>query len=610
MSSKTKNNPAPKQTVLSDRLKNRGEREKRIQLDFVFGAMMIAALFFALWKTHYGYRDYDETFFLSMAHRLSQGDVMFKHEWNLSQMAGFLLIPFVKLYTWITGGTEGIILAARTVYTLLHAGVAVIIYLRFRERRSYVIALACVMFFLFSPFSIMAYSYNSMALDLITLSGVVLATANYEKKLPLILSGLMFAGAVLCSPYMLFVYMFYVFCVAVHHILKKIGILKGFVIGSEMFSVKTLLWCTVGAASLAVVFLVWLLPRVSIGEILESVNRMMGYSRLQGYTFGMRVSSYFRSIYTLVDGFMIGLIVFGVNTLVMVIDRNRSKRAGIYLSVSALCTLYTLFLIIPKSTEVYFNGIMLPMLYVSISSYILCKNKPRELFASLFVVGILYSFVAFLGSDQGIHIICVAFTAANMAGYVFLSQVLKEMFEDREIKLPFKAVRIAALVMVIATLGTQLWVQVHVKRVYSFWEFGIDTLDVEFKDGPAKGLYSADYTVNKYETIYNDIQYYKSKEPDNLLVIYPNPWIYLELNDMRYAGYSAWIGDDRYTSAAEVSQRLLDYWEENPEKMPKYVYIVKGTGWDINTLFGPFVGKGYTYFENDVSYKMERTDAN
>ena len=195
----------------------------------------------------------------------------------------------------------------------------------------------------------------------------------------------------------------------------------------------------------------------------------------------------------------------------------------------------------------------------------------------------------------------------NFAGYIFLAQLIKEMVGKFDSSKLYKGTLIAASVVLVAALGIQFGVQFHNKRTHCFWEFGIDTLDTEFTQGPAKGIYSADYTVAKYNEIYNDIQSYKNMKSDNMLVLYSNPWVMMALHDMKYSGYSAWIGDDRYTSASEVSQRLLDYWEVNPDKMPKYVYIVKGTEWDKNTLFGPFVGKGYTYSENNISYKMERT---
>lgn len=594
--------PESKPKVLS-----RLDEKSKLRLqNGVFISLMVAAFFFALWKTHYGYRDYDETFFLAIPHRLSLGDVMFKHEWNLAQMSGFLLLPFVKLYTLITGGTEGIILAARIYYTVLHTAVASYVYYRLRKY-GYIALFGCLLFFLFSPFDIMAYSYNSMALDLLVLSGVTMATTSYEKKTPLILSGLAFAGAVLCSPYMLFVFVTYVVCVGIHHLLKKLGRLPNVVLRSELFSIKTALWFTVGAASLAVVFLIWLLPRVSIGEIFESVSRMMSYSRLKGMTFGGRVNSYFTSIYNMNTYFPIVLGVYGAMLIGMIIDRNRRRRAALYLIISAACTIYSLSLMLEKSEDVYFNCIMIPMFFIGLTSYILCKEKPKTIFASVFCLGILYSFFAFLGSDQGIHIISVAFVIVNFAGYIFLAQLIKEMVGKFDSSRLYKGTLIAASVVLVAALGIQFGVQFHNKRTHCFWEFGIDTLDTEFTQGPAKGIYSADYTVAKYNEIYNDIQSYKNMKSDNMLVLYSNPWVMMALHDMKYSGYSAWIGDDRYTSASEVSQRLLDYWEVNPDKMPKYVYIVKGTEWDKNTLFGPFVGKGYTYSENNISYKMERT---
>ena len=40
----------------------------------------------------------DEGFYLTIPYRLIQGDCLLVDEWHVSQLAGFLLIPVLKLY--------------------------------------------------------------------------------------------------------------------------------------------------------------------------------------------------------------------------------------------------------------------------------------------------------------------------------------------------------------------------------------------------------------------------------------------------------------------------------------------------------------------------------
>ena len=93
-----------------------------------------------------------------------------------------------------------------------------VIYSRLKKY-GYFSVFGCVLYFLFTPFDIMALSYNTMGLDLIALTGILMATADYSKKLPLIISGLAFAGAVLCCPYLAAVYVMYIIAVGVDYVI-------------------------------------------------------------------------------------------------------------------------------------------------------------------------------------------------------------------------------------------------------------------------------------------------------------------------------------------------------------------------------------------------------
>lgn len=94
---------------------------------------MLSALTFAFWKCFYGFGSNDEPFYLTVAHRLSLGDSLIKDEWHLSQLSGFLLMPFVWLYRTIMHSTEGILLTARFLYVILHASVCVFVYKRLKN---------------------------------------------------------------------------------------------------------------------------------------------------------------------------------------------------------------------------------------------------------------------------------------------------------------------------------------------------------------------------------------------------------------------------------------------------------------------------------------------
>ena len=94
-----------------------------------------------------------------------------------------------------------------------------------------------------APYNIMAMSYDSMGLELVTVAGVLAATADYDKKLSMIFSGLCFAGAVLCNPYLIFVWALYGICTLVHFLLRKKEL--SFVLKSRLFAPKSFLFFTI-----------------------------------------------------------------------------------------------------------------------------------------------------------------------------------------------------------------------------------------------------------------------------------------------------------------------------------------------------------------------------
>ena len=76
----------------------------------VFTIVLILADSLMFWKTKYGYGGNDESFYLTIAHRLVKGDAMLADEWHMSQMSGIFIYPIMKFYLRLIPSTEGILL--------------------------------------------------------------------------------------------------------------------------------------------------------------------------------------------------------------------------------------------------------------------------------------------------------------------------------------------------------------------------------------------------------------------------------------------------------------------------------------------------------------------
>lgn len=584
--------------------KQRARDDKEKWRDFLFILLLAAAFTFAIWKCFYGFGGNDEAFYLTIPQRFLQGDALFTQEWHLSQMSSIFLLPFVGIYHMFADSFEGILLAARIYYVILHAVVASVVYARLRKY-GYIMVFASLFFFIYSPYDIMAYSYNTMAIDFVVLAGVLMGTTKFDKKIPLILSGVFFAASVLCSPYIAIGYVLYLICVGLHFVFK--GKDKKIAFKSELFSLKTCLWFTVGIAAMAVIFLITVLSRVGFGEIMNVLPKLLSDPEHPQIPITAKLQSYFRYSATFHAQFIYAVIAYGITAIVMIFDKKRRLHRSMYLIVTCGIVLFTYALIFPTLTTTGYNFIMYPMLFIGITSYVLCEDKPRELFVSLFCLGILYSFAVCMSSNQYFYVISMAMCTANVASFAFLARLIKEMRESEDNLDYAKLYKYSAFTLVVIMIALQGFFQIDVKAHHSFWD-GSDTatLTTQIEKGPAKGIFTNAARAKKYKAIYNDLNSYKSKTPGNILSLSGETWIYPALDKFPYATYSAWIGDENIVPVTSVISRLKEYYTVNPEKTPKYVYIPKDTKWETKNYIKELVAKGYKLKENTVSYQLEK----
>lgn len=581
-------------------VKQKSMSDKLFWQDIFFAAMLIAGLIFSIWKTQFGFGGYDESFYHTIPKRLLMGDALFVDEWNLSQMSAILQLPFVWLYTTIAGSTEGIIYAARVFYVIVHAGASVLIYTRLRKY-GYLSAIGSALFFIFTPYNIMALSYDSMGLGLVTIAGVLIATADYNKKLWIILSGLAFAGAVLCCPYLAIAYIIYAACMVVHIIIKNRNI--KFVLSSEMFSLRTFLFFTLGAGILAVIFLAFVLPKAGFGGIFENLPYMLDDPQHASTSLGSKLGKYFEYFYKCHPFFKYSLYTYGVMLIVLIFDRKRKLHRSLYLIVTTAVVIFTYVLLLETLHSTTYNAIMFPMIFIGITSYILCDNKPRELFAGLFVLGIIYSFCVHITSNQYFYIISMALAASNVASYIFLAQLIRDMKESPDNITYAVWVKRFSFIFVAFMIFLQGAFQIGSKARHVFWDGQPDTLTEKIEEGPAAGIYTTPQNKDSYTTIYSDFKNaYENKPEGNILIMSDKTWLYLAAEDMPYGTFSAWLAGENPSTLA----RLDKYYTVNPDKTPKYIYVPKDSKWDFEQIKSQAVKLGYKEKESAHSYQFEK----
>ena len=589
------------------------KQRKINKMDIIFTVAILIAFIFSLWRCRYGFGGNDEGFYLTIPHRITLGDIFIQDEWHLSQLSGFLTLPIVSLYTLIMGTTTGIILFMRYIYVVAHLLVSVFVYIRLRKY-GYGTLVAVLLYFIFTPFDIMTLSYNTMGLDLVTLSGVLMATADYNKKVSLIVAGIVFAGGVLCNPYLVIAYIIYALIAISNAIIKKLGkTIK--TLNEDYFSLKTFLVFSCGVLSLTVVFFIVYFSRAGISDIQTNLSYMLADPEHPPIAILDKIKYYFQSVWNCSELFKFAILAYGFLLAIMtLVDNNRKTHRIVYLVFTSAIVIFGYCTFIKDLVDMNFNNIMFPAVFLGITSYILSENKNKKLFVFNFCFGFVYSFAMCFASNQYYHVQSMAMASVNISSFVFAGVLIKEILDTQKntteekqdinkVSHNKKIRTILVFVPIIAVVAFQGVLQVVVKVNHIFWEYPLSQLNTTLTDGPAKGIITNNIYATSYQNILSDInEISENNSGEKILFLTEKTWTYLASEDMEYSTFSAWISGENDTSLS----RLKQYYQLNPEKVPTYIYIPKESYWNIISIQNEAVGYGYDFKEMSYGYLIEK----
>lgn len=576
----------------------------------LFTIIMSIAFMLSIWRIKYGFGGYDEPFYLTVPHRLFMGDSLLSEEWHVTQLSSVLLFPFVALYELITKTTDGIILYMRVIYTICHALVSVLLYVRLKNYK-YGAIFTSVLYFLFSPYGMKTLSYNTIALDALVLTAVFASTFNDKHKIIHTISGITFSMAVLCCPYMAVVYIIYCLCVSVHFVVYKFIIKKNNEYSFNVFSIRRFLYFSLGILISLTLFLSFVLSRVSINEVLENIPYILfGDPEHIGFSILDKTKNYFGYIFNCANNQIFITVPYILLIIALIIDKRRKQHRKIYLTLSIIVTAIILIMFSGQLNELYYNAIMFPLLFTGITSYILCDKKYKDLFTYFFIMGLLYSFIVNISSNQNENVIFTAMSVSNIASIIFTFQLIFEISSEKVSKSKINIVtKSICIISVYAVMFLQGFLQIYVFINHYYWEATVTSQQVsttDISEGIAKGItVTSDKALEYYQVKY-DLDYYKYKKPDKILFFSHKTWEYLFLDKFENASYSAWLSGLSYTTV----ERLNSYYKIHPDKLPTYIYIDKGSAelynFDLSNVYSTAIYYGYSIAENEISYKLDK----
>lgn len=532
---------------------NRSRKESTVTILF-FGAFLLLFLFL-IWKCRYGYGDMDEAFYLTIPYRLCRGDGLFIHEWHVSQLSGLLLYPIVRVYLWITGGnTEGMILHFRRIFTAVWSAGALFCFFRLRKFSLTGAGCAALALLIYTPFGIMALSYNSMGILLLVCAAVIMATAEKRLRVQYACAGALLAGAVLCCPYLAVLYGLF--------LIVSLGL---FFVKKDKAALQRWIWGTVGAAAVFGLFVLAVFSRCSFEAFRDSLFMILDDPEHPAFSLWGSVRIYLQAVLESAPGAGIVIAV-----CVLLTAAGRIWKKGKPFCFFGVCGAVAYYLLTFEISYRYINYLMFPAgllgLYCGVTTE---QKKIRKIFWWVWIPGAFYTFLLHLSSNQEFYAIASAAAVCTVASLAMVCRYVKEIGGETD----SRTIRAAALLAAAVVIGVQLVSETEMRYQSVFWEPSMEALTETIDEGPDKGLKASAGKKAKYDRLLENLQVIKEdEEVQSVLLMSSSTMGYLYLQ-RDIGAYSAWLGFiNNELIVPEGLDKLQVYYGLNPKKLPDRVW--------------------------------------
>lgn len=579
---------------------------KRIKnTDFLFAFALLLGLLIHIYFVFAAPFFDDESFYASIPFRLVNGDSLIQHEWHLTQFSSLFSTLPVYLWTALKGSADGIFVFLRFTYLIIHTIIAVIIYIFFRKHEKWAV-IASIMFYAQASYRTLAISYQSMFVMFLLLLSLCLVSIYQKKSVHLYLfAGICYGCCCVCNPLFCFAFVLYLLVCALwqnqERIKEKIIEIK---ISSTLkkgkkltkkekkeqkqqlldafpdvesyncfFTKDAILRFSCGlliAVVIAVVF--FFATGGTIGSIIENIDNLLGSSEYDIASSSV-FSKFFETIVYLMKASLGMGWVLPAIFIVMLFDKNRKSNSHrfAYLSVAVIWTIIFIIgtMVVYKDMSLY--AVSLPFCLMSTICYFLTKKKNKPLFYCMYVPCLIGAFFQYLAANTHLAVIGVVLAVSNIAGVFFAMDLWNEMksVQKNNSEPTNKKVIIGHChLMIIAGLCLQMLIlglYYQSGRIYT-------KNDQKVTVGPYAGVYMTDEDYDQYNKEISDMDSIKALTRENapVLLLSYNNWMYLYL-DRPIATYTTW-----YMGSVNT-ELMLNYYKENPQKIPKYIYIESST---------------------------------
>ena len=545
-------------------MKNKKLPNSRIRLQqglsLLYYLEFFAIFFLLIWRCRYGFGEMDESFYLVTPLRFIRGDRLLLHEWHLSQFASFTMIPEMWIYMQIARSTEGIILAFRYIYTILWCTSSLFLYFRTRIHHEYGARCASLFLMCYAPFGIMALSYNSLGILYLINSAIFLLCARQHKKVQFVVSGFFFAGAVLCCPYLVFVYLVYSLALGITKLRKKNPIIP-----TNQSKVTTCwLFFTLGAVILAILFLSTLFSGISFNQLPDALAGAFSDPHHAVFSFTEKSWEYFQEII-----FSNAYFLRVLSIVVLMIALSFWKRNALWFCI--VCAAVILYLRRFLQEYAYLNYLMFPATLIGLYVLTVTRQSVIRWVAVLwFIPGVLYTYCLNYSSNQNFFAVSSAASVSSTASFILMWMYCDELqLSGPSATTHKKFFTRGAYLAVLAFFVFQIRYEIPIRYQSVYWEAGLMKYEeqMHIDQGPEKGIIATVSKAERYNLLYREIQ---GIDKRRVLFLTEDIWMYLVNNNENaaYSGWLSWVTDI-------TMNRLKKYYDLCPEKIPEVIFLWK-----------------------------------
>ena len=573
-------------------------RENKQTVRYIIGAgiavLVLLSVFASVTKIFTGF-DIDEAYALALPYRVLQGDRLFADMWEVHQTSFFVPYIFLEIFYGLTGSMDGLVVYTRCVTTVLHLGISCLVYRELKKniKDEYGITalLLAFIYYNFLPKWMINLDFSMLQLWFFTLFLIFFIKGMKGEKSVwmLVVAGIMLALDVLAYPGMVFVYvaaMILLFLNKESRWIKMGGL-------------------TAGCAVSAMVFFIWIFTYMTPGELIEAVPKvfMDGSHQYDMMTkLGLYASQWLE---VLIQSAIVLIPTVAATAVISWVYRKwKWEEKGGALSIGLLfCLLFEIMislLITFAALLVTWGPFRLQVRYIIqfVMAFVLYCQWKKSAEKDVVCVGtgiILWcSLAAFVGVLIASNVGPVTSSSYLVAGNMVFCFLMMQLAKNKG-----KAMQIFAYAGTICFLCSLLMCKGFYMRNTEYVPGDISGPLAKVEEGPLAGIYVRKDDWVRYTSDYETIQE-NTTEQDQVL------FMGTEGLGNLYAHGKIVIPTTISTPA--FNEQWVNYFEEDPQRIPTVIFIAKNTIDDrdkffVKNVFGIWIAERY-----DVEC-MEETDS-